>query len=195
MVRRNNAGAGAMAKAVFHKNQRVFVRPVGTWANIERVIPVWAKGLEEPVRITYDVGLGREFGASELAAEQMDQSASAPESGTWRVMRARNRWQEPQDCGHHPHPGTFPVVVTDEQDWGGWRVPAAEYDREPSKIEFQARLIVGAPTLMVIADRLARFAGETQEAPASVIALGKQAANVLRYIRELDPEQRAHAAE
>jgi hypothetical protein len=184
-----------MAKATFHKNQRVFVRPVGTWANIERVIPVWAKGLEEPVRITYDVGLGREFGASELAAEQLDRSANAPESGSWRVMRARNRWQEPQDCGHHPHPGTFPVVVTDEQDWGGWRVPAAEYDRDPNRIEFQARLIVGAPTLMAIADRIAQFAAENQEAPASVIALGKQAANVLRYIREIDPEQRAHAAE
>ena len=87
------------------------------------------------------------------------------------------------------------MVVTDEQDWGGWRVPAAEYDREPSKIEFQARLIVGAPTLMVIADRLAHFAAENHEAPSSMIALGKQAAAVLRYIREIDPEQRAHAAE
>ena len=27
-----------MAKALFHKNQRVYVKPVGTWALIERVV-------------------------------------------------------------------------------------------------------------------------------------------------------------
>jgi hypothetical protein len=45
-----------MAKAQFHKNQRVYVKPVGTWALIERVIPHWAKGLDEPLRVYYDVG-------------------------------------------------------------------------------------------------------------------------------------------
>ena len=48
-----------MAKAQFHKNQRVYVKPVGTWALIERVVPHWVKGIEEPIRIHYDVGLGR----------------------------------------------------------------------------------------------------------------------------------------
>ena len=35
-----------MAKAAFHKNQKVFVKPVGTWAVVEQVLPQWVKGLE-----------------------------------------------------------------------------------------------------------------------------------------------------
>ena len=80
-----------MAKAQFHKNQRVFVKPVGTWALVEHVVPQWAKGLEEPIRIFYDCGLGREFAAKELQAEEplADRDALAAES--WRVTRARNK--------------------------------------------------------------------------------------------------------
>ncbi len=33
-----------MAKALFHKSQRVFVKPVGTWAIVEKVIPHWEIG-------------------------------------------------------------------------------------------------------------------------------------------------------
>ena len=32
-----------MAKAIYHKHQRVFVRPVGTWALVEQVKPQWVK--------------------------------------------------------------------------------------------------------------------------------------------------------
>ena len=59
-----------MAKAQYHKNQRVYVRPVGTWALVEKVIPHWTKGLDEPLRIHYDVGLGREFAAMHVALER-----------------------------------------------------------------------------------------------------------------------------
>ena len=59
-----------MAKALFHKNQKVFVKPVGTWAIVERVLPQWVKGMEEPLRVHYDVGLGRDFSANELVAER-----------------------------------------------------------------------------------------------------------------------------
>ena len=55
-----------MAKTVFQKNQRVWVESVGCWATIEKIVPIWAKGFDEPVRVTYDVGLGREFQAAEL---------------------------------------------------------------------------------------------------------------------------------
>lgn len=55
-----------MAKAQFHKHQRVYVKPVGSWAVVEKVVPHWTKGLDEPLRIFYDVGLGREFDADEL---------------------------------------------------------------------------------------------------------------------------------
>ena len=50
-----------MAKAKFHKSQRVFVKPVGTWAYVEAVVPKWIKGCDEPIKIAYDCGMGREF--------------------------------------------------------------------------------------------------------------------------------------
>ncbi|HEY0052875.1 MAG TPA: hypothetical protein VGB49_05630, partial [Caulobacteraceae bacterium] len=55
-----------MARAQFQKGQKVWVEAVGVWANIERVNPVWAKGFDEPVKVTYDLGLGREFTGPEL---------------------------------------------------------------------------------------------------------------------------------
>ena len=75
-----------MAKAQFHKNQRVYVKPVGTWALIEHVVPHWAKGLDEPIRVHYDVGLGREFAAEELLSEEpmSDKASTARRSiGAW----------------------------------------------------------------------------------------------------------------
>ncbi len=74
-----------MAKAHFHKNQRVYVKPVGTWALIERVVPHWTKGLDEPLRVHYDVGLGREFAAEELQAEEIH----------WRLASRRPRMAKP----------------------------------------------------------------------------------------------------
>lgn len=147
-----------MAKAQFHKNQRVYVRPVGTWALIERVIPRWTKGLDEPLRIYYDVGLGREFTADELQAEPAAGAAAGAPAPNWRVLRARNKWQPGADCTRHPLPGTYPVVVTGQTDWGGWRVPGAEYDLEPLRIEQQARLIAAAPGLEAIVRRFIEWA-------------------------------------
>jgi len=152
-----------LAKAQFHRHQRVWVEAVGSWAIIDRIVPVWAKGFEEPVRITYDVGLGRDFTASELQADAPSADPMAAPAGAWRILRARNKWQEPQDCGHHPYPVTFPVVVTDQEDWGGWRVPGAEYDRAPYKIEQQARLLASAPKLLKLAQDLAALANEASE--------------------------------
>ncbi|HTI67218.1 MAG TPA: hypothetical protein VL460_06690 [Caulobacteraceae bacterium] len=175
-----------MAKAQFHKHQKVWVESVGAWATIEKIQPIWAKGFDEPVRITYEVGLGREFQAHELRAEDSEQApGDEAAGGEWRLMRARNKWQPPEDCAHHPFPGTFPVVVTDETDWGGWRVPGAEYDRDPFKIEMQARLVAAAPKLMRIARELAEFADETSgEAPAEVVRLGRAANAILRSVAE-----------
>jgi hypothetical protein len=175
----------AVAKAQFHKHQKVWVDSVGAWATVEKIIPIWAKGFDEPVRITYDVGLGREFTAAELRAEEPEDGAAPDAGAEWRLMRARNKWQPPEDCGHHPIPGTFPVVVTDKSDWGGWRVPGAEYDRDPHKIEHQARLIAAAPKLMRIARELAEFAGEhAGEAPSEVVRLGRLANALLRAIAD-----------
>jgi hypothetical protein len=151
-----------MAKAQFRRNQKVWVDTVGTWAVIEKIVPIWAKGFDEPVRITYDVGLGRPFLGHELRAEE-SVTGGLSDGDNWRLLRARNKWQTAEDCAHHPYPGTFPVVVTDIGDWGGWRVPGAEYDRDPRTIEAQARLIASAPTLRAIARSLLEMVQEGRQ--------------------------------
>ena len=185
-----------MAKAAFHKNQRVYVKPVGTWAVVEKVMPQWIKGLEEPLKVHYDVGLGREFGSNELAAEQSDRDLhEAADFVNWRVGRERNRWREAQEVPSHPHPGTFPVVITDDKDWGGWRVPISEYDRDPDKIEFEAKLIESAPSMMRVCEALTKIAASSSgELPKDVMHLAKRATSLLRRIYETEaqiPQQQA----
>ena len=173
-----------MARAQFQKGQKVWVECVGAWAQIEKVQPVWAKGFEEPVRVTYDVGLGREFLGHELLLPTDDPAANTGDS--WRLMRARNKWQVADDCPHHPFPGTYPVVVTDKADWGGWRVPGAEYDRDPDQIEFQARLIAAAPRLMALATQLASSVDEApDDAPPELQMLAREARTVLKTITDV----------
>ena len=168
-----------MAKAAYHKHQRVYVKPVGTWALIERVKPQWVKDVEAPVKVFYDCGLGRDFTEDDLSSEVVEEV----EAGRWRLLRARNKWQSAEECAHHPAPGTYPVVVTDERDWGGWRVPGAEYDRDPARIEGQARLLVQAPRLLALAEAVARQAAENPDADAELVALGRKAGELVRTIR------------
>lgn len=173
-----------MARAQFQKGQRVWVESVGAWADIEKINAVWAKGFDEPVRVTYDIGLGRDFQAAELMTPVEDQAA--PDLKTWRMLRARNKWQAAEDVQHHPFPGTYPVVVTDAADWGGWRVPGAEYDRNPERIEFQARLIVAAPRLMAVAETLAALVDEAAaDASPRLAALADQARAAVRSVTEI----------
>ena len=173
-----------MARAQFQKGQKVWVECVGAWAQIEKVQPVWAKGFEEPVRVTYDVGLGREFLGHELLLPTEDPAAAIGDS--WRLMRARNKWQTAEDCPHHPFPGTYPVVVTDKADWGGWRVPGAEYDRDPDQIEFQARLIAAAPKLMALAQRMVAAVDDAPEdAPPEMQVLARDARAVLKAVTDV----------
>ncbi len=176
-----------MAKAVFQKNQKVWVDSVGAWATIDRIVPIWAKGFDEPVRVTYDVGLGREFHAHELKPEDRVEDADSGTGGAgWRLMRAKNKWQQEGDCTHHPFPGTYPVVVTDPADWGGWRTPGAEYDRDPTRIERQARLIASAPRLQAIArDLIALVAEAPDDAPPAVLDMARRAAAIERYVQEV----------
>ena len=172
-----------MAKASFHKNQRVFVKPVGTWAVIERVTPHWAKGLDEPIRVFYDVGLGREFAGDELQREQPLANGRANGKDHWRIVRARNKSQPAEDCARHPIPGTFPVVVTGESEWGGWRVPGAEYDLDPNKVERQARLIASAPKLASVATELIEWAQNSgDEKPPELVQLALDARDLLDSI-------------
>ena len=174
-----------MAKAQFHKNQRVYVKPVGTWALVERVLPQWTKGLDEPLRVFYDVGLGREFAAEELQAEAPAAESKNGASETWRIMRARNKWQPAEDCARHPVPGTFPVVITGDAEWGGWRVPGAEYDLSPEKIERQARLIASAPRLVDFAASLVDWARKSgEDMPTELVTLAHDAQDILAHVNE-----------
>jgi hypothetical protein len=172
-----------MAKAQFHKHQRVYVKPVGSWAVVEKVVPHWTKGLDEPLRIFYDVGLGREFDAEELQLEDPLTDKASATMGKWRVMRGRNKWQPAEDCTHHPLPGTYPIIVTGETDWGGWRVPGAEYDLDPHKVERQARLIAASPRFMELAKRLTDWAGKSGEDLGTDLAdLAKTARALLTHV-------------
>ena len=174
-----------MARAQFQSGQKVWVECVGAWAKIERINPVWAKGFDEPVRLTYDVGLGREFLAHELAAPEEDPTAEGG-LGQWRMMRARNKWQAAEDVPHHPFPGTYPVIVTDSADWGGWRVPGAEYDRDPHRIEMQARAIAATPQLLALAEQLLISVDQSGgDAPPEMVRLAGQAHAVLRQVTEV----------
>ena len=173
-----------MAKAQFHKNQRVYVKPVGTWALIEHVVPHWAKGIEEPIRIHYDVGLGREFAAEELQSEEPMADAAPAGGEHWRVVRARNKWQPAEDCARHPVPGTYPVVITGEAEWGGWRVPGAEYDLNPNKMEQQARLIASAPQLAAFAAGLVDWVRKSgEDMPDSLANLAHEAQDILAHVK------------
>lgn len=178
-----------MAKAAFHKNQRVFVKPVGTWAVVEKVMPQWVKGLDEPLKVYYDVGLGREFASSELTAEKPERNnRETSEFDNWRIGRERNRWRESHEVPDHPHPGTFPVVYTDEKDWGGWRVPISEYDRDPEKVEFEAKVIETAPAMMRTCEALAQIgAASSGELPEDVMKLAKQATELLGRVYDTNP--------
>jgi hypothetical protein len=182
---RNRTLPNGMAKTVFQKNQRVWVESVGCWATVEKIVPIWAKGFDEPVRVTYDVGLNREFQAHELKAEDKAEPRDGPAGANWRVLRARNKWQQEGDCAHHPYPGTYPVVVTDAQDWGGWRTPGAEYDRDPHRMEYQARLIASAPRLHAIArELLTLVADNPEDAPPALTELARKVAAIERYLQE-----------
>jgi hypothetical protein len=177
-----------MAKALFQKGQRVFVKPVGVWATVEQVMPQWVKGVEEPLKVFYDVGLGREFQNHELVGPPPRDRARAGYAGEdWRVMRMQARYELQGDRSRFPHGQTYPVVVTDSLDWGGWRVPKAEYDRDPERIEFQARAIAQTLPLVRLARDLLEMADEAPNrlGPGGQ-ELAKRADEVLRQVYRED---------
>ncbi len=185
-----------MAKALFHKSQRVFVKPVGTWAVIEHVVPHWVKDVNEPLRITYDCGLGRPFQAHELVSEQAvhNQNRVSDDDDDmmlerWAVERRLIKWRPSEFGVTLANPGTYPVVTTDEGSTGGWRVGGMEYDRDPQRVEHQARMIVHTPDLMRIARRIAEFASDNpEEFPGEMKPVAQHCALILRNVYRLDEE-------
>ena len=192
-----------MAKALFNKAQRVYVKPVGTWVLVERVVPHWVKGVDEPLRISYDCGLGRLFQAHELVSEHAMQDLEPDEDEDddmllehWRVVRRLIKWRsEDVQPGDSAHPGTYPVIATDDGPTGGWRVPSAEYDRDPQRIEHQARMIAHAPELLRIARKLTDFsAAHPDRVDDEIKPLVRRCAAILRSVYRLENEA-AQAAE
>jgi hypothetical protein len=75
-------------------------------------------------------------------------------------------------------------VVTGETEWGGWRVPGAEYDLDPLKIEEQARLIAYAPQLATFASALVDWARKSGEDMPNVLAeLAHRAQDILSEVK------------
>ena len=178
-----------MAKAVFHKNQRVFVRPVGTWAVIERIVPQWVKDVPEPIKIFYDVGLGREFVATELQTEEATMLNDVdPTLEQWQVVRAQNKWRSAEECTHHPYPGTYPVIMTGTQEGGGWRVPGTEYDFAPERVELQALIMASAPHFMGLLRRLVDYANQNAEnLPDDIMEIAQEAETALHRVKIVKP--------
>ena len=75
-------------------------------------------------------------------------------------------------------------------------MPGAEYDRDPGKIETQARIIVSAPRLIRLARELQQLvADDPDDAPAEIQDLAALAAEVLRYIVDVPPAPAVEAGE
>ncbi len=178
----------AMTKAQFKKNQRVWVDSVGAWATVERVVPTWVGGLPEPVRVTYDVGLGRMFHAFELTADPRD-APEQPGQENWRIGRGPNRWRGSDESPRHPNPGTYPIIYTDPQDWGGWRVPRAEYDRDPERIEAQARMIAAAPKMRALIQDLITLVANGAATPEVLRGLARRAATLELEFRDMHGDE------
>jgi hypothetical protein len=132
--------------------------------------------------------LGREFTADELQPEEPLSNRNVNTNEVWRVTRARNKWQATEDCSRHPIPGTYPVVMTGETEWGGWRVPGAEYDLDPLKVERQAHMIAAAPRLASVARTLIEWARKSgEEMPAELAQLAHSAQDVLAKVDGTEP--------
>ena len=101
----------------------------------------------------------------------------------------KNRWQGQEGSESHPYPGTFPVVMTDDNDWGGWRVPGAEYDRDPQRVEHQARMIVNSPDMVRLLRAFTDHVARNKDAvPEDIVTLAKRSARILRHVFELAEE-------
>ena len=74
--------------------------------------------------------------------------------------------------------------MTGEAEWGGWRVPGAEYDLDPSKVEEQARLIASAPQLASFASGLVEWARKSgEEMPNALVELAHNAQDILAQVK------------
>jgi hypothetical protein len=72
--------------------------------------------------------------------------------------------------------------VTGEADWGGWRVPGAEYALSPVRIERQARIIATAPRMMSIVRKLAELGAKAKSIPGPLAELIRECRETIAAI-------------
>jgi hypothetical protein len=76
-------------------------------------------------------------------------------------------------------------VITGQAEWGGWRVPGAEYDLDPDRIERQARLIANAPLLEIFAQELVAWARKSgEDMPNALVQLAHDAQDLLTRLND-----------
>ena len=136
------------------------------------------------------VGLGRDFVATELQTEESTTLSQVdPTMEEWRVVRAQNKWRSAEECSSHPYPGTFPVIMTNTVEGGGWRVPGTEYDFAPERIEMQARIMASGPQFMGMLRRLVDYANTNPEnMPNDLMELAHDAETSLKQVLVVTPE-------
>ena len=147
-----------MAKAQFHQAPEGLGRGGRRLGHASSASsPIWAKGFDEPVRITYDVGLGREFRGEDLRADShvrrrpsRGRRAASGASCARATSGRRRRTAATIRC---PAPSRWSSPTPPTGAAGGCRGPSTT--ATPTSIEHQARLVVSAPKLMRLARELA----------------------------------------
>ena len=78
-----------------------------------------------------------------------------------------------------------PTLVDGVERRLGWRVPGAEYDLDPARIERQARTIANSPRLMAFASGLLEWARQSgEDMPSALVELAHEAQDVLTAIED-----------
>jgi len=75
-------------------------------------------------------------------------------------------------------------------------VPGAEYDRDPRRIEWQARLIASTPALRQIARELLVVVVDSHDSSPALDDLVRKVRAIERFLSEVpEPEEQTEAAE
>ena len=73
--------------------------------------------------------------------------------------------------------------MTGEAEWGGWRVPGAEYALSPARIEKQARLLACSPRLAAIVKQLAEWGKSSpNDVPEALLEILRQGSEMIETL-------------
>jgi len=145
----------------------------------------WAKGIDEPLRVYYDVGLGREFAADELQAEQplAENGHAATRIGASCAPGINGSRRK---IAH-----AIPSRHLSDRYHGAGRVgrlarPGAEYDLDPLRIERQAASSPAYPARKLRAGTGPMGAQVRREMPVALADLAHQAQDILANVDKIE---------